>query len=175
MTSIRLASRADEPAIQHVIRTVYEEYNWPWYPGDYHKDLYNIDEAYFSHGGKFWVAELDGKVVGTTALEVFDAFPGEEGMVMVNGALRGAGCDCSVERLYVLAEARGHRIGSGLWRQTIQGAKEAGCKRMEIWSDKRLIEAHGLYERYGAVRIGDRLCHDPEQSPEWGMVLDLSQ
>jgi len=172
-TTIRLATRADEPSIQHVIRTVYDEYGWPWYPGDYHKDLYDIQAAYFDHGGKFWVAEVDGKVVGTTALEVFDRFPGTEGQTIVDGTIRGAGCDCSVERLYLLAECRGTGIGSALWKQTIAGARELGRTRMEIWSDKRLVEAHGMYEKYGAVRIGDRLCHDPEQSPEWGMVLDL--
>lgn len=172
-TTIRLATRADEPSIQHVIRTVYEEYGWPWYPQDYHKDLYNIRAAYFDHGGAFWVAEHGGKVVGTTALEVFDPFPGQEGMVMVNEAWRGAGCDCSVERLYLLSETRGLGIGSALWRHTIAAAKDLGRKRMEIWSDKRLHEAHKMYEKYGAVQIGERLCHDPEQSPEWGMVLDL--
>lgn len=171
--TIRLATRADEPAIQNVIRTVYEEYSWPWYPGDYHKDLYNIQEAYFDHGGLFWVAELDGQVVGTTALEVFDKFPGEEGTTLVNDTVRGAGCDCSIERLYLLSSARGHGLGYALWKQTLDGAKEKGCTRIEIWSDKRLHEAHRLYERSGAVRVGDRLCHDPEQSPEWGMVLDL--
>ncbi len=171
--TIRLASRADEPAIQHVIRTVYEEYGWPWYPGDYHKDLYDIDAAYYGHGGAFWVAEIDGQVVGTTGLERFEAFPEGDNLVMVNGALRGAGCDCSIERLYLLKEARGQGIGIALLQQTIDGAKERGCKRMEIWSDKRLGEAHRLYEKFGARMVGERLCHDPEQSPEWGMVLDL--
>ncbi|MBS1702615.1 MAG: GNAT family N-acetyltransferase [Armatimonadetes bacterium] len=171
--TIRLATRADEPGIQHVIRTVYEEYGWPWDPEDYHKDLYDIQTYYFDHGGHFWVAELDGKVVGTAALEVFSAFPNGDATVMVDGFVRGAGCDCSIERLYVLAETRGKGVGSGLWRTVIDAAKARGCRRMEIWSDKRLEEAHRLYEKTGAQRIGDRLCHDPDQSPEWGMVLNL--
>jgi putative acetyltransferase len=171
--SIRLANRSDEPAIQHVIRTVYDEYGWPWDPEDYHQDLYNIDTAYFDKGGMFWVGELDGEVVGTTALEIFPAFPDGDTLVMVNGALRGAGCDCSLERLYLLASARGQGIGRKLLQHTIDSAKSAGCSRMEIWSDKKLVEAHALYEKIGAKRIGDRLCHDPDQSPEWGMILDL--
>lgn len=171
--TIRLATRADEPAIQHVIRTVYDEYNWPWDPEDYHKDLYDLDQYYFNVGGQFWVAEVDGQVVGTTALEVFPAFPGEEGIADVNGVRRGAGCDCSIERLYLLAEARGHGLGKALLQQTIDAAKAKGCRRMEIWSDKRLYEAHKLYEKIGAIQIGDRLCHDPDQSPEWGMILNL--
>ena len=170
---IRIATRADEPAIQHVIRTVYEEYGWPWYPGDYHKDVYNIEAAYFARGGAFWVGELDGQVVGTTGLEVFPPFPGEEGLVEVNGALRCAGCDCSLERLYLVAEARGQGAGRAMLDHTINHAKSIGCQRMEIWSDKKLLDGHRLYEKVGAVRIGERLCHDPEQSPEWGMILNL--
>lgn len=172
---IRLATDADQPAIQHVIRTVYVEYSWPWYPEDYHWDLYNVQAAYFDKGGYFWVGELDGQVVGTTALEVFPSFPGQDGMVEVNGALRGAGCDCSLERLYLLGEARGRGIGKQLFNHTVDHARSIGRQRMEIWSDKKLTEAHVLYERAGAIRIGDRLCHDPEQSPEWGMVLPLVQ
>ena len=171
--TIRLATRADEPAIQNVIRTVYDELGWAWHSESYHRDLYDIDAAYFSHGGYFWVAEVDGKVVGTTALEVFDRFPGEEGQTTVNGVIRGAGCDCSIERLYVLASARGLGVGGALWRQTADKARELGCKRIEIWTDKRLEDAHKMYDRYGAKRVGERLCHDPEQSPEWGMVYDL--
>ena len=171
--NIRLATRADEPMIQHVIRTVFVEYGWPWYPTDYHRDIYDIDAGYFDKGGSFWVGELDGNVVGTTGLEVFPAFPGETGMVEVSGTRRGAGCDCSLERLYLLEEARGRGIGKQLFNFTVERARSSGRKQMEIWSDKKLTKAHVLYERAGATRIGERLCHDPEQSPEWGMVLTL--
>jgi hypothetical protein len=44
---------------------------------------------------------------------------------------------------------------------------------MEIWSDKRFAEAHALYRSLGAKLVGERICHDPEQSPEWGFLLDL--
>ena len=195
--NIRLATREDESAIQHVIRTVYEEYNWPWDPKDYHRDLYDIDEAYFAKGGYFWVAELDGEVVGTTALEVFKMtpfyghkmegivwtdedgkthFPGMERkdpLVWVDHVIRCPECDCSLERLYLLPQGRGKGYGAAMFQHTVEHAKEIGCQRMEIWSDKKLTMAHKLYEKFGARRIGERLCHDPDQSPEWGMIIDL--
>ena len=196
---IRIATRADEPAIQHVIRTVYEEYGWPWYPGDYHKDVYNIEAAYFARGGAFWVGELDGQVVGTTGLEVFPMTPApgygqsiegliwtddarktqipgsqrKDPLVWVDHVIRCPQCDCSLERLYLLAEARGQGVGRALLDHTIKHAKAIGCRRMEIWSDKKLLDGHRLYEKLGATRVGERLCHDPDQSPEWGMILDL--
>ncbi len=171
--NIRLATRQDEPAIQRVIRTVYEEYGWPWFPDGYHQDLYDIDKGYFDKGGYFWVGELHTEVIATTALEVFPSFPGIGGVVMVDGAWRGAGCDCSLERLYMLKQGRGKGFGAALLRHTAEYAKAIGCRRMEIWSDKKLLDGHKLYERAGAKPIGERLCHDPDQSPEWGLIIDL--
>lgn len=170
---IRLATRADEPAIQHVIRTCYEILGWGWFPDGYHADLYNIDAHYFAKGNAFYVAELDGAVVGTVALDFMPPIPGSEGTVLQDGFIRVCGADCSLERLYVLPEARGKGIGMALWQITIDDAKAKGCQRMEIWSDKLLEDAHRLYERHGAYRVGERLCHDPSQSPEWGMAYDL--
>jgi GNAT superfamily N-acetyltransferase len=170
---IRIATRADEPALQHVIRTVYEEYDWGWFPDGYHEDLYDIETFYFAKGNQFFVAELDGEVVGTAAVDFMPQLPQGDGTVVVDGVIRVAAADCSLERLYVLPHARGKGVGSGLWRATIEAAKEKGCKVMEIWSDKRLEDAHRLYEKLGAIRAGERLCHDPDQSPEWGMAFNI--
>jgi putative acetyltransferase len=170
---IRLAARADEPEIQRVIHAVYEEYGWPWYPDGYHLDLYNLQTHYFDVGNLFWVAEYEGEIVGTVALDLYDPIEGENGLIELEGVLRIAGSDCSLERLYVHPSARGLGIGYALWMQTASSAKEKGKRRMEIWSDKLLLDAHKLYERKGATREGERLCHDPQQSPEWGMALNL--
>jgi putative acetyltransferase len=170
---IRLATRADEPSIQHVIETVFIEYGWPWEAEDYHSDLYNIEEAYFATGGKFWVFEVDGTVVGTVALDIFDTLPNDKEIVSIDGLPRVGGADCSVERLYVLPGYRGRKIGFQLWTQVTDEARVIGRKRMEVWSDKLLEDAHKLYQRVGAVQLGDRLCPSPDQSPEWGFKLDL--
>jgi putative acetyltransferase len=170
---LRLATRQDEPGIQHVIQTVFEEYGWPWEAEDYHSDLYDIEAAYFASGGAFWVMEDEGRVVGTSALDVFDPIPGEGDTVEIDGVPKVTGADCSLERLYVLPEYRGRRVGFALWNQVIEEAKARGYRRMEVWSDKVLTAAHALYERSGAERVGERLCPSPDQSPEWGFRLDL--
>jgi GNAT superfamily N-acetyltransferase len=170
---IRRATRADEPGIQNVIRTCYELLDWGWFPDDYHKDLYEIDSHYHDKGNEFYVAEQNGEIVGTAAVDFFPKLPGEVGTVQVDGFVRICGSDCSLERLYVLPSARRQGIGIALWQKTIDRAKAKGCRRMEIWSDKLLHEAHAMYENKGATRMGDRLCHDPSQSPEWGMAFDI--
>lgn len=149
-----------------VIKAVYDEYDFPWYPDGYHKDLYDLDAYYRDHGDIFYLAELDGQPVGTAALEHFSEVPeGDDRRV--------AGADCSVERLYVVPEARRAGVGSALMQKVIVDARNGGRKRMEVWTDKRFEAAHKLYERLGAKVVAERLCDDPEKSPEWGMALDL--
>jgi GNAT superfamily N-acetyltransferase len=128
------------------------------------------------------VAELEsdlpeleqGTIIGTCGLELFRSFPGTPGFTtLIEGDVRAAGADCSLERLYVLPKARNLGIGSALLRTAIKKGLEEKRTRMEIWSDKKLTLAHELYERFGAIRVGERICDDPDESPEWGMALEL--
>ena len=157
--SVRRAASADADAIAGVVRAVYDEHGFTWDAGGYHADL---EDAAAHYGGAFWVAELDGEIVGTVGLEL-----GPEGV----GGL--AGCDCSLERLYVLDRARGRGIGSALLRAVLDEARAHGRRRMAIWTDKRFEDAHRLYERVGASVAAERVHDDPDSSHEWGLVLDL--
>mgnify|MGYP002387794192 FL=1 len=78
-----------------------------------------------------------------------------------------------MERLYVHPEARKAGIGQALMRTVTGEAKSAGKRTMEIWSDKRFEAAHRLYQRFGAEVIADRICDDPDESPEWGLLIRL--
>jgi GNAT superfamily N-acetyltransferase len=172
---IRPARAGDEPAIVDVVRSVYDEYGFTWDAGGYHRDLYDIRAHYLDAGHGFWVAEdASGRVIGTVALHRFERLPEGESLVLVGDQARVAAADCSLERLYVVPNARGCGVGSRLFQLTIESARRDGCSRMEIWSDKRFEAAHRLYLRHGAEIVGERICHDPDQSPEWGLRLDLS-
>jgi GNAT superfamily N-acetyltransferase len=172
--SIRLATRADEPAIQHVIRSAYDEYGWAWDPEGYHEDLYNIEQGYFAKNGFFWVSEANDEIIGTVGLLTFPPIIGKESQSSEGELPRVPGVDCSVERLYLLKSSRGTGIGSRLFQHVIDHATAIGCKRMEIWSDKKLVGAHAMYRKFGAKQVIERICDDPDQSPEWGMALDLN-
>jgi len=93
--------------------------------------------------------------------------------VELDGFQRIAGCDCALQRLYVRPGARRGGAGSALMATVISSARELSRTQLEIWSDKRFAEAHKLYERFGAVLVGDRICHDPDKSPEWGLFITL--
>lgn len=144
---VRRAVRLDSSAAAAVVRAVYDEYGFTWDETGYHADLADVAAAYAA----FFVVELNGRIVGTAGLT-----PGG-----------------SLERLYVLSEARGSGAGSALLAAVVDEARRRGHESLEIWSDKRFTGAHRLYERHGARIVGDRVHDDPDASAEWGLVLDL--
>jgi len=166
---LRQATVQDQPEVIRVIKAVYDEYGFDWDPEGYHSDLYSLEESYAARGDFFYVGVFDGEVFGTAALELFDEIPAG----LVAPMVRIAGCDCSIERVYVDPLARRKGIGRALSEHVIAEAKQRGRWQMEIWTDKRFTEAHLLYQSLGAEIVAERLCDDPEQSPEWGMVLRL--
>jgi GNAT superfamily N-acetyltransferase len=174
--TVRLARQDDAPEVVRVIKAVYDEYGFTWDAEEYHADLYDLQGHYIDHGCPFFVAELeDGRLAGTAAVELFDPIPGPPStLTEKDGRVRIAGTDCSMERLYVDPETRRLGIGRALAQELITSALAHRKSLMEIWSDKRFVKAHALYESMGAKQVGDRICHDPDQSPEWGLSLEIS-
>jgi GNAT superfamily N-acetyltransferase len=144
---IRRATTGDSAHAAAVVKAVYDEYGFTWDEDGYHSDLRDVESAYAA----FFVAELDGRVVGTAGLS-------EHG---------------SLERLYVLPDARGAGAGSALLAAVADESRRRGHATLEIWSDKRFEDAHRLYLRTGARIVGERVHDDPDSSHEWGLVLDL--
>lgn len=174
--SIRQATNADVAHVVRVIKSVYDEYGFAWEEDGYHADLYDLEAAYTAIGDTFYVAEWEGHVVGTGALELFDVIPAETDAIVQKGDfLRIGGTDCSIERLYVHPDGRRKGVGRALMQQVIDDAIAKGRSHMEIWSDKRFEDAHRLYEKFGARVVGERICDDPDESPEWGLSLGLKR
>lgn len=147
--TVRRAVASDSAAAAAVVRAVFEEFGFTWDEAGYHADLRDVEASYVA----FFVAESDGRIVGTAGLSD-----------------RG-----SLERLYVLPEARGSGAGSALFTAVAEEARRHGHEQLEIWSDKRFTDAHRLYERHGARVVGERVHDDPDESQEWGLILDLTK
>ena len=90
-----------------------------------------------SSANRILVAESDGAVVGTLQLTVI---PG----LSRQGAKRGL-----IEAVRVASDARGGGIGEKLVRHAIGVAKDAGCRLVQLTSDKRRARAHEFYRRLG--------------------------
>ncbi|WP_338445171.1 bifunctional helix-turn-helix transcriptional regulator/GNAT family N-acetyltransferase [Pelagerythrobacter marensis] len=103
-----------------------------------------------------WIAERDGRMLGSVFLV-------EENVETARLRL-----------LYVEEEARGTGIGRALVRQCSDFAREAGYRRIVLWTHAVLESARRIYAAEG-YRIVDRHTHDdfgkPELSESWLLEL----
>ena len=79
-----------------------------------------------------WIAELDRRRVGC----VFCVSGDEPG-------------DCKLRILLVDPAARGHALGSRLVATAIGFARDAGYRRMQLWTNDPLVAARRVYLRHG--------------------------
>jgi N-acetylglutamate synthase-like GNAT family acetyltransferase len=100
-------------------------------------------------GGEFWVAERAGKIVATGAVKLH--------------------ADCGeVKTIYVHPLARRQGLARRLTELAIEHARQAGRRKMILWSDTRFTKAHALYASMGFIRDGERDLHDSNHSREFG-------
>jgi GNAT superfamily N-acetyltransferase len=172
---LRPATAADSIAVAAVVEAVYAEYGFPWEPEGCQADLYDLGAHYLERGHFVWVVAGATGIEGVIGLKLFQAVPGSVGSAVdLGGAVRLAGCDAALARLYVHPAARRRGLGTSLVRTALDAARQRSRRAVEIWSDKRLEEAHGLYQRFGARPVADRLIFDPDPCEEWGLVVDLA-
>jgi GNAT superfamily N-acetyltransferase len=88
-------------------------------------------------GGEVLVAERRGEVVGFCQLLVFRHLQA-----------RGGLC-AELESVHVQAEHRGTGIGRALVRGAVDRARDLGCYRVQLTSNRRREEAHRFYESLG--------------------------
>ena len=101
-------------------------------------------------GGRLWVAERDGTIVGSVAL-----LPAARGSM-------------ELKKLYVSSEARRFGLGARLCGLVEAEARSRGATTLELWSDTRFEDAHRLYEGRGYERGPDtRELHDASESVEY--------
>jgi GNAT superfamily N-acetyltransferase len=148
---IEPARATDASAVIALIGRVFAEYDFSWDPSTEVPDLYDLDRRYSGDAGAFWVARLDGQVVGSVGVE------------------RLSDGRAELHRLYLDAMLRGHGVGRALVEVVIGWCRAAGVQRLVLWSDTRFDRAHRLYEGMGFTRAGEReLPDDPNDTREFG-------
>jgi putative acetyltransferase len=137
---------------------------WAEYPGcilDVHGEeswLRAPASAYAAKGGRLWVAEYGGRVVGSAAL--------------LPAAERGG---AALKSLYVARSARRRGLGSRLIALVEAEAQTRGAGFVELWTDTRFLDAHRLYERHGYQRgPATRELHDLSKSVEYYYRKELT-
>lgn len=98
------------------------------------QDLQNIAH-YYSGKSKFWVAELNGHIIGTVGLK-------DKGKQI--GKLR---------RMFVIHEAHGTGVGQQLLDTAIKYAKNNGFTKVILNTHARMKRAHRFYEKNGFILV----------------------
>lgn len=99
-----------------------------------------FDEMMKSPDNRIVVAEQDGEIIGSLQL------------VFIAGLSRQGAKRAIVESVRVSSSARGQNTGTLLMKEAIARARAAGCKLVQLTSDKRRTRAHLFYRRLGFLQ-----------------------
>ena len=101
-----------------------------------------------------WIAELDGRRVGC----VFCTSADEE--------------TAQLRVMLVHPDARGRGLGARLTAECVRFARDAGYRRMRLWTTTRQVAARHIYVEAGFVLVGEEL-HDGFGETVTGQTYEL--
>lgn len=129
---IRSATNADAESIRTLVFGVLGEYGLLAEHEGVDADLSDIEGNYIARGGLFDLVFDDaGQLIGAVGL-----YP------------RGGGV-AELRKMYLAKHARDRGIGKMLLERVLLCARELGLGRIELETSSKLVEAIGLYKRYG--------------------------
>lgn len=150
--TIRRATRDDVPTIVRMLADDFlgraRELVADETPASYLEAFDAIDA---SEHQQLVVAELDGETVGTLQL------------TFIPYMSHGGGWQAIIEAVRIASSLRGTGLGHSLIEWAIERARERGCLRIQLTSDKRRLDAHRFYADLGfeATHEGMKLeLHD---------------
>ncbi|WP_411060870.1 GNAT family N-acetyltransferase, partial [Streptomyces sp. E11-3] len=116
------------------------EFGWNTdYEGLVARIVADFAEDHDPHLERVWIAELDGRPVGSVMC-VRDEAPGT----------------ARLRLLLVEPEARGHGVGDRLVRACVDFAREQGYRELVLWTNDVLRAARRIYQRHGFVLAAEQ-------------------
>ena len=163
---IREARAEERGRIAELTRTAYHEYATLMQPDAWTALEQAVHAALASDDGVTrLVAELDGGVVGSTALYA----PGADAY----GDLASRAAWPEVRLLAVDPAMRGRGIARALVDECARRARASGASRLGLHTSRSMTAAKRLYETMGFVRDPERDFHPPGAELVEGYLLDL--
>jgi GNAT superfamily N-acetyltransferase len=98
-------------------------------------------QAFDPRSDRCWIAEKDGQVVGSVFV------------------VRQDETTAKLRLLYVDANARGLGIGHRLVDECLRFARQAGYKKMVLWTNSILVDARRIYEKAGFQLVKEEAHH----------------
>ena len=140
MFKIREYKNEDHCQLVEMISIILAEYNMSLDFAGPDKDLEDIQNVYFNNNGVFFIAELDGKIIGSVAVS------------KINDE------KCELRKLYVLKEHRSRGFGQILLDEAIDFASSNGYRKMELEVSQKHHKAISLYEKAGFTKSQTPSC-----------------
>ncbi|GAW98308.1 GNAT family N-acetyltransferase [Secundilactobacillus mixtipabuli] len=145
---IRPIEPKDDAQIKAIIQSAIREYGNDLPDSPYYDTVLDHLAEHYDHQdkAKYWVAEVDGEIVGGGGLGPF-SYPHT----------------AEFQKLYLSPAARGHHIGHQLETLAEQTAKEYGYQKFYIETFLNYKAARGLYQHVGFTQLdkplGDKPSH----------------
>lgn len=150
---LRAATKLDSPQIVDLVGRCYAEY-----PGCV-LDVENEEPELLDPEGAFaafWVLEDSGEILGTVGCKL------EANKV-------------ELKKLYLDPEVRGKGWARRMVALVEGFAREHDVRIVELWTDTRFENAHGLYAHLGYLRSGEtRELHDQSNTVEYYFLKTLT-
>jgi len=142
---IRNIIPSDNPIIAHIIKSVLEELNCNIKGTAYYdKETDAMYQAYQKDKTVYYVAELNGEIVGGCGI----------GLLENN--------TCELQKMYILPKARGHKIGLKLLKKNMAFAVANDFDNIYLETFPQMQSAIALYKKNGFYPIQNSLgntCH----------------
>lgn len=133
--SIRPAVDADGAGIARLIAAVFGEYEGcPFVIGEF-PELAAPASHYEKRGGRLFVAEHDGAIVGSFAV----SSPDGDGVFEIN-------------KVYLDRGQRGSGLAQRLYALAMEEVLQRNGRALKLWTDSRFLSGHRFYEKLGFVR-----------------------
>lgn len=118
-------------------------------------DLLDIKRYYQKHGGCFWVALSDGRVIGTIGLVLKEQH-------------------CAVlKKFFVKKEFRSQKVGLALYEVLLRYAKAAGVRHIILDTPSVAHASHRFYEKAGFHKVHTEKLPVPYSYPDRDSILYL--
>lgn len=134
---IRRFEPADQQGVFDVIVPIQREEFGIDITADDQPDLRAIPDFYQAGAGDFWVAEHDGKVIGTIGLKDIGS------------------AEAALRKMFVAAAFRGRQFGvaAGLLGHLLAEARNRAISTVFLGTTERFLAAHRFYEKNGFSEI----------------------
>lgn len=132
---IRNIQVTDNPLLSKIVKSTLVEFGAN-HPNTVYYDATTdaLFELFQKKGAVYFVAELNGEVVGGGGLYPTDGLPADT---------------CELVKMYLLPQGRGTGLGRTLIEKSLHFAKEAGYKNVYLETMPELKQALNVYAKFG--------------------------